>query len=146
LFAVEVSESTSFNQEIQNGFNISYLDGSGAAGDYITDDITIGNETVRGQVLGLAHDVTLTTGIMGIGLAENVASNSLRASDPFTYPTIIDQMYSQGLINRKAYSLYLDAKTSETGSVIFGGMDSDKWVESFSNFHSSLLSNLTGHS
>lgn len=109
-------------------FNISYLDGSGAAGDYIKDNVGIGDKIVKGQQLGLAHDVSVQTGIMGIGFTENVASNSPRRRDPFTYPTIIDQMFAQKLIKLRAYSLYLDSKSSATGSIIFGGMDSDKWI------------------
>lgn len=113
---------------VEGAFNISYLDGSGAAGDYIFDDIIIGDETVKGQMLGLAYDVTVTTGIMGIGYTQNVASNSGRLRRPFTYPTMVDQMFDQGLIKLKAYSLYLDSKDSEKGSIIFGGLDSDKYV------------------
>jgi hypothetical protein len=125
---VDTSRSSTFEMAREGRFNISYLDGSGAAGDYILDDIGIGDETVKAQQLGLAHDVTVTTGIMGIGFTENVASNSARFGDPFTYPSIIDQMFEQGVINLKAYSLYLDAKSSDTGSIIFGGLDSDKYV------------------
>jgi hypothetical protein len=36
-------------------------------------------------------------------------------------------MVSQGLIASKAYSLYLDDLEASTGSIIFGGLDSDKY-------------------
>lgn len=112
----------------EGGFNISYLDGSGAVGDYILDDVHLGNDTVKLQQVGLAHIVSLATGIMGIGFTQNVASNTPLNPNPSTYPTIVDQLFDQGIINLKAYSLFLDSKDAETGSVIFGGLDSDKYV------------------
>jgi hypothetical protein len=36
-------------------------------------------------------------------------------------------MVSQGLINTKAYSLYLNDLQASTGSIIFGGLDADKY-------------------
>lgn len=112
----------------EGSFNISYLDGSGASGDYVTDDVHLGDDIVRMQVVGLAHNVTLNTGIMGIGFTSNVAANSGRNDEPFTYPTIVDSMYDQGIIQLKAYSLYLDSKDAEKGSVLFGGLDTDKYI------------------
>jgi len=109
-------------------FNISYLDGSGASGDYITDDVQVGEDTIKGQIVGIAHELTLNTGIMGIGFSANVASNSGRNSAPFTYPTIVDSMLEQGIIKLKAYSLYLDSKDAEKGSILFGGLDTNKYI------------------
>jgi hypothetical protein len=77
--------------------------------------------------MGLAYNSTIGTGLMGIGYAINEASNSPQGSAPFTYPSIIEQMVSQNLITRKAYSLYLDDLQSATGSIIFGGLDADKY-------------------
>jgi hypothetical protein len=65
-------------------------------------------------------------GIMGIGYNFSEASNGATASS-FIYPSIIDSMVNQGLINSKGYSLYLDDLQEATGSVIFGGLDSDKY-------------------
>lgn len=86
----------------------------------------VGNATIKSQIVGLAYDITVRTGIMGIGFSQNVASNNGRR--PLTYDTMIDSMFDQKLINLRAYSLYLDSKGAETGSVIFGGLDSDKYV------------------
>lgn len=75
--------------------------------------------------MGIAYNSTLPTGLLGVGYDTNEASAS-------EYPSIIDTMVSQGLINTKAYSLYLDDLQASTGSIIFGGIDSDK-------YHGSLL-------
>lgn len=107
-------------------FNISYADNSGATGDYISDDLTIGGAKITALEMGLAHHATLITGLLGIGYDVNEASDALTKGN-FVYPSIIDQMVSQGLITTKAYSLYLDDLTSSTGSIIFGGLDTDKF-------------------
>jgi hypothetical protein len=68
-------------------------------------------------------------GIMGIGYDFTEASNDGTAT-AFIYPSIIDTMVTQGLINTKAYSLYLDDLEEATGSIIFGGLDSEKYYGS----------------
>lgn len=65
-------------------------------------------------------------GIMGIGYNFSEASNDGTATS-FIYPSIIDSMVNQGLISTRAYSLYLDDLQEATGSIIFGGLDSDKY-------------------
>jgi hypothetical protein len=78
--------------------------------------------------MGLAYNVTLDSGLMGIGYDANEASLDPEAETvPFEYPSIIDSMVSQGLIPSKAYSLYLNDLEASTGSIIFGGLDSDKY-------------------
>ncbi|KAF8859938.1 acid protease, partial [Acephala macrosclerotiorum] len=124
------SKSSSFKVADANAFDISYADGSGATGDYITDNLSIGGATIKALEMGFAYNATLQTGLLGIGYDLNEASDSSGGStesSPFVYPSIIDQMMSQGLINTKAYSLYLNDYEASTGSIIFGGLDSDKY-------------------
>jgi hypothetical protein len=128
VFQDDPTKSTSYKDIMPNGFFIQYGDGSGALGDYITDDFTIGGATIKALEMGLAHNSTLISGLMGIGYDVNEASNDPDGNTaPFTYPSIVDQMVSQGLITTKAYSLYLDDLEASTGSIIFGGIDSDKY-------------------
>jgi len=111
---------------VKGKFDITYADNSGAQGDYITDTLSIGGVAITALEMGLAHNATLITGLLGIGYDVNEASNALTTGN-FVYPSIIDTMVAQGVINTKAYSLYLDDLTSSTGSIIFGGLDSDKF-------------------
>jgi hypothetical protein len=73
--------------------------------------------------MGLAFHSTVGVGIMGIGYqaAESVLKNN-------RYPNLIDQLVSQNLINQKVYSLYLDDKEASTGSILFGGIDTEKFI------------------
>ncbi|KAE9362643.1 acid protease [Stipitochalara longipes BDJ] len=131
------SKSSTYKVVDQNGFDIEYEDQSGATGDYITDTVSIGGATIKALEMGLATKSSSSIGVLGIGYDVNEASNSGESSRGrpqagFIYPSIIDTMVSQGLIASKAYSLYLNDLEASTGSIIFGGLDSDK-------YHGSLL-------
>jgi len=130
---VNPNDSSTYKVTQANAFHITYGDGSGADGDYFTDNFQIGNASVTNLEMGIAQSANLTQGLLGIGYTVNEASNtdanqySTISSPSFTYPNIIDSMLSQGLIATNAYSLYLDDLDSSTGSIIFGGLDSDKY-------------------
>jgi len=129
---VDSSKSSTYKVVDANGFDIEYEDQSGATGDYITDTFSIGGATIKALEMGLATKSSSSTGVMGIGYDVNEASDSSQSSKgrpqtAFIYPSIIDTMVSQGLIASKAYSLYLNDLEASTGSIIFGGLDSDKY-------------------
>ncbi|ATY60532.1 candidapepsin-4 precursor [Cordyceps militaris] len=114
--------SSTYNVTIPNGFKIAYLDGSTASGDYFRDSVTIGgNMTIKQQQLGLAKLSGSPTGLMGLGMSVGVAAKR-------KYPTIIDNLVSQGLIETAAFSLYLDAITESHGTFLFGGIDTKKYI------------------
>ncbi|TVY87479.1 putative aspartic-type endopeptidase, partial [Lachnellula willkommii] len=121
------SSSSTYKLVKQGGFDIQYVDQSGASGDYISDVVQIGGATIKTLEMGLGYKATIGTGLIGIGYSLNEASDSRHNAAPFTYPSIIDTMFSQGLIDRKAYSLYLNDLDASTGSIIFGGLDADKY-------------------
>lgn len=64
-------------------------------------------------------------GVMGIGYDTNESPDPLAVNG--VYPSALDQMKQQGIINRRAYSLYLNELNATTGAVIFGGIDSTKY-------------------
>jgi hypothetical protein len=107
---------------VKNGFKIQYQDKTGSSGDMISDDLIISTGTVHNLEMGLAFQTTVGYGLMGIGYDVNEA-----ASTGAKYPNLIDQLVTQGLINAKVYSLYLNDRGSSTGSVLFGGIDKAKF-------------------
>jgi hypothetical protein len=113
------ADSSSYHL-INHDFDISFADGSGSSGDYFSDSIALGGQTIKSQQLGLALKTTVGTGIMGIGFAANEATSD-------KYSSLVQSMVSQGLIASQVYSLYLDDLKSSTGSIIFGGVDSAKY-------------------
>lgn len=111
---------------VNSDFDISYLDGTGSSGDYITDTFAIGGASIKALQMGYATQTVRGTGIMGI-------SYSASESTLDNYPNLIDQFEQQGLISTKAYSLYLNDFRSESGSILFGGIDTDKFIGNLSS-------------
>jgi len=125
---VNAEKSSTYNLTDQGAFTITYADQTGSSGDYIKDTLSIGGATIKALEMGLAYNSSSSTGVMGIGYSLNEASDDSRTEQvPFTYPSIVETMVSQGLINTKAYSLYLDDLEASTGSIIFGGYDTKKY-------------------
>ncbi|KAH9218088.1 aspartic peptidase domain-containing protein [Leptodontidium sp. 2 PMI_412] len=108
------------------GFDINYYDGSYARGDYIKDLFAVGENGEARMVLqiGLANNISDATGnyggIMGIDYSSQVA-----ASEP--YPNLVDQMVDSGLTNTRLYSIWLNSINSDSGSILFGGIDTEKY-------------------
>lgn len=115
------NDSSTYKLVDQGGFDITYADGTESTGDYITDNLVLNGNTVKALQMGLAYNTTVGVGIMGIGYDTNEAAET-------EYPSIIDQLVSQDLIPSKAYSLYLDDLETSTGSILFGGIDTDKYT------------------
>lgn len=121
------SGASSTYKVVNNNFNISYVDGTGSVGDYITDTFKIGGATVQNQEMGLAFQTSIGTGIMGLGYP-------IREATCRTYPcatqysTLVQNMVANKQINSAAYSLWLDDLQANTGSVLFGGVDTSRYI------------------
>ncbi|KID89954.1 Peptidase A1 [Metarhizium guizhouense ARSEF 977] len=116
-------DSKTYTLVDQGGFNITYLDQRRITGDYFNDTVTIGGHEIANQQLGLAISSVRPTGIMGLGFSINVAT-------PNKYPTIIDNMVSEGVIAHPSFSLYLNDLDATSGTILFGGIDSAKFLGS----------------
>jgi len=118
---VKPADSSSFKVLLPRRFQIQYLDGSGSAGDYITDDFQIGGATVKNLQMGYAVQTVRGVGIMGVGFSSHEAAED-------QYPNIMDELTLQGVIQVKAFSLYLNDRRSDAGNLLFGGLDTEKFV------------------
>ncbi|KAJ5557064.1 hypothetical protein N7494_000979 [Penicillium frequentans] len=122
----ERSKSSTSSLIEEEGFLISYGDGSEVAGDYVSDVFRVGSLAVKKMEFAVAtaqSDVG-TMGIMGIGFDTNEAITDF-GDKP--YRNIIDSMADQGLINSRAYSLWLNDLESGEGNILFGGYDTEKF-------------------
>ncbi|MCJ1436649.1 hypothetical protein MMC27_006030 [Xylographa pallens] len=120
--------SSTLVEVVKGGFSIQYdTPGSGVIGDYVQDNFGIGGMTIKNLTMAIATAADyVPTGIMGIGFDtdESVA----RASDEGTvYPNLVDELVNQKLITTHAYSLWLDDLNSDSGTVLFGGYDTDRY-------------------
>ncbi|KAJ4393137.1 hypothetical protein N0V93_002344 [Gnomoniopsis smithogilvyi] len=116
----DTSSSSTFTN-LSLAFDIEYVDGSGVEGYYFTDTVELAGATIDTVQMGLADESDIEYGIMGVGFEADESAATL-------YPNIIDKFYSSGLIGARAYSLYLDDLDSSSGTILFGGVDSDKYT------------------
>ncbi|KAI9677618.1 MAG: hypothetical protein M1817_006572 [Caeruleum heppii] len=119
------ANDSSTYEYISSDFNISYADGSGAAGDYATDTIQIGNVEVPGLQIGIGYDSESPESILGIGYPANEVAVVRNGDRP--YPNLPQLMADGDLIRSNAYSLWLNDLDASTGSILFGGVNTDKY-------------------
>jgi hypothetical protein len=110
---------------IASDFNISYVDGSGASGDYVTDTFTIGGTTLAKLQFGIGYTSSSYEGILGIGYQINEVQ--VGRAGKAAYNNLPAQMVADGLIQSNAYSLWLNDLDANTGSILFGGVDTAQY-------------------
>jgi hypothetical protein len=118
------NDSSTYNY-VNGAFNISYVDGSGASGDYATDNFRFGGQTVKDLQFGIGYVSSSPEGILGIGYTINEVAVGRAGLDP--YPNLPQKLKDDGTINSNAYSLWLNDLDASTGSILFGGVDTDKY-------------------
>lgn len=110
---------------VNSVFNISYVDGSGASGDYATDTFRIGRTTVSNLQFGIGYVSSSPEGILGIGYTINEVAVGRAGLQP--YPNLPQKLVDDKTIKTNAYSLWLNDLDASTGSILFGGVDTDKY-------------------
>ncbi|KAF2205412.1 acid protease [Delitschia confertaspora ATCC 74209] len=124
------ANSSSTYEYVNSYFNISYVDGSGASGDYAKDTFHFGGQTIRDMQFGIGYRSTSPEGILGIGYMINEVQ--VNRAGGKAYPNLPQMLVNNGLINTNAYSLWLNDLDASTGSILFGGVDSEKYIGSLS--------------
>ncbi|KAK3313551.1 aspartic peptidase domain-containing protein [Apodospora peruviana] len=119
------ANSSSTYEYIGSYFNISYVDGSGASGDYVSDTVTIGQTKLDRLQFGVGYSSTNSQGILGIGYPINEVQVGRAGLQP--YDNLPAQMVTDGLISSKAYSLWLNDLDASRGNILFGGVDTEKY-------------------
>ena len=118
-------DKSSTSKLISSDFNISYVDGSGALGDYRSDTLNIGGAKLENLQFGLGLDSSSPEGILGIGYPINEIQ--VNRNNKKQYSNVPLAMVDANLIQSSAYSLWLDDLESSTGSILFGGIDTQKF-------------------
>ncbi|AEO53652.1 hypothetical protein MYCTH_2295287 [Thermothelomyces thermophilus ATCC 42464] len=121
------NRSSSFEVIGEGQFDIEYVDGSSSKGDYFTDVFQIGDISVQNMTMGLGLHTDIAYGLVGVGYAINEAIVATTQSRDSVYPNLPVQMVDQGLINTVAYSLWLNDLDASSGSILFGGIDTEKY-------------------
>ncbi|GAW24347.1 hypothetical protein ANO14919_139310 [Xylariales sp. No.14919] len=120
-----VANDSSTYEYVGDWFNISYVDGSGASGDYVSDTITIGGSTLDRLQFGIGYTSSSSQGILGIGYPSNEVQVGRAGKD--AYDNLPAALVTAGQISRNAYSLWLNDLDASRGSILFGGVDAAQY-------------------
>ncbi|KLU83542.1 candidapepsin-3 [Magnaporthiopsis poae ATCC 64411] len=119
------ANKSSTYEYVNSVFNISYVDGSGASGDYVSDVLTIGTTSVDRMQFGVGYNSTSAQGILGLGYELNEVQVNRAGLKP--YRNLPTKLVEQGAISSPAYSLWLNDVAATTGNILFGGVDTEKF-------------------
>ena len=117
---------------VNNEFNISYVDGSGALGDYVSDTLDFGGVTLQDFQFGVGQSSTSQQGVLGIGYAINEVQ--VNRANLRSYPNLPLALVDTGHIKSNAYSLWLNDLDASTGAILFGGVNTAKYQVSVNKF------------
>lgn len=120
----DASTSTTYKY-VNSDFNISYVDGTAAVGDYVTDVLTFGGVSLDDFQFGVGESSSSSQGVLGIGYASNEVAVNRAGLDP--YPNLPEAFVNAGLIASNAYSLWLNDLDSAEGQILFGGVNTAKY-------------------
>ncbi|KAF3797343.1 putative aspartic-type endopeptidase opsB [Colletotrichum gloeosporioides] len=96
---------------------------------YYSDTIGLGSGTVLNQTFGVVTKSSgIATGILG--LAPDLRSGYAPGKP---YSLVLNSLKDQGVINVRAFSLDLRHAGSDTGALIFGGVDKGKYIGKLEN-------------
>ena len=102
---VNREQSKSYNEFLEGGLVIDYLDESYVHGDYFHDTFEIGGSVVHNLTMGLGLDTTLIFGVVGIGYMINEASVQ---TAKIQYDNLPVALAKSNVTNSIAYSLWLN--------------------------------------
>lgn len=110
-------------EKLDSNFDLTYFDDTYAKGPYYKDTVALGTckNCAKIKSVQFADATNASTGAAIMGIAPSTAIGS-------KYPTIMDLMKDQKLIDTKGFSIYLNDQDAKSGSIIFGGYDKAKYT------------------
>ncbi|KKY25437.1 putative candidapepsin-4 precursor [Diplodia seriata] len=119
------ANDSSTYEYVNSLFNISYVDGSGASGDYVKDTFNFGGTNLTDMQFGVGYTSTSPEGVLGIGYTRNEVAVNRAGLD--AYPNLPQLLVNKGMIQSNAYSLWLNDLDASRGNILFGGVDTEKY-------------------
>lgn len=119
-------DASASSSDVDTGKTSSFAYGDGlttATGKWITDSVAFSGITLSQYQFSVNDGGLLAYGIMGAG------KKSLENTNP-QYDNIPFALKNQGFIGSAAYLVYLNELDASTGEVLFGGVDSGKYLGS----------------
>lgn len=110
---------------VDSQFNITYVDGTGAAGDYVTDTLLVAGTNLTKFQFGVGYTSSSSQNVFGIGYPSNEVQ--VLRSNGKPYDNLPAKLAATGVIATSAYSLWLNDLDADTGTILFGGVDAAKY-------------------
>lgn len=112
----------------ESTFYLTYGDGSFAKGLWGTDNIHLNGLNVSDVSFAVANETNSSVGVFGIGLPGDEASVTPGVDGRhYQYNNFPQMLKNNGVIQKNAYSLYLNAPNSNSGNILFGAVDHSKY-------------------
>ncbi|KAL4883835.1 aspartic peptidase domain-containing protein [Aspergillus karnatakaensis] len=108
-------------EPLSDRFEIEYGDRSWAEGYYAVDTLEISGAELPEMQFGVAISSSIDKGILGIGYSTNVASR-------YRYPNLPELLVGNNVTSSNAYSLWLNEIGSNEGNILFGGVNTAKYI------------------
>jgi hypothetical protein len=106
-------------------FETEFGDGSTASGPYASDTVCLSDVCLSNVEFGVAEQVKSTTGyalgVLGLGYSVGEVTRHV-------YPNMPEVLVDAGEIDSRLYSVYLNSLQATSGSILFGGVDVDKYT------------------
>ncbi|AET39316.1 pepsin-like aspartic protease Ecym_4251 [Eremothecium cymbalariae DBVPG len=124
--AFDKSKSSSWKNN-HTEFYISYGDTSFASGEWGTDKLDLGDLNADGLTFAVATASNSSVAVLGIGLT-GIEVTRASGDNGYEYDNLPIVLKRNGVIDKTAYSLYLNDLDATSGSVLFGAVDHSKYT------------------
>ena len=124
------ASASSSHHRMNSPMDLQYIRGV-ERGEYMSDNITIGNTILPGFIFGVADsqpEVPLLHGLFGIG---RVPADKLQGNIESFLPYYLA---GAGIIPSPSYALSLNDADDPKGTILFGGVDRTKYFGSLASF------------
>ncbi|ANB15153.1 Yps3p [Sugiyamaella lignohabitans] len=114
------SADSSTYKLLNHDFEIQYVSGR-ASGDWAQDTLKIDGASITNQQFGTVSTGSESPAVFGIGLMTGESAST-------RYKNVPQSLVDQGYIARNVFSLYLDDLDVSEGGLLFGAVDSEKYI------------------
>ncbi|CAR28710.1 ZYRO0F10252p [Zygosaccharomyces rouxii] len=109
-------------------FYLTYGDGSFAKGLWGMDHVYLDGLNVSDVSFAVANESNSTVGVFGVGLPGEEATVTPGVNgNHYQYKNFPQVLKDNGVVQKNAYSLYLNSPDSNSGNILFGAVDHSKY-------------------
>lgn len=127
VYGVYNQDNSTTMSNLTTPLSITYADGTGANGFFVSDDVYFGDTKIEKVTFGLNINTYKQNGVLGLGFKANQSpfQHGYAQYDSFPY-----RLKTLGIIDKVVYSFCAPYEGSSTDSIIFGAYDSNGYDHS----------------